>query len=920
MWLDELRVQAFLGITRPLSLDLRAGLTVLHAPNGSGKTSVCQAIEWLLTGRAPQRGVRTVASVPELACRFTPGLATEVGGTLRLGDQTLALLRDMEGLHLQKGGENTDKWLLGRLAPQVATSESRTEQTNRQRRSWLQDSRFLSGSGLSILLDDDPDTASRRQALFARLLGVAELNHESRLLEGFQARGPSLRTLDDQLQRAQQAEEAALQRWQQALHDLQHGHDAQASALLDEAATLLSSSPHPEEDDPAPLADRLSLLRTAAAQTEHELERRRAALGELQKHWGERQQLPAREATLRTLTDALLKDANTLQQQAQTQREAQRARRAQAQRAIAQATDLARRREALAHLLPADEPTPMPPNLSLDPEEPKFADLLHQETRALKGPQERLGDALELLIAARHQLDDRLADRALLDACRQEAGALTDNLPSPTEVQALRLRLVDLQSRRVTLRQRIQSAQDPWQHLQQVATDLLRSLPEQEACPLCGHHWPHPQALRDALEATRGQTPAPLRRMERTLLSLEAQLAALTEQVADAAAGRERLADSRSRLQELEGRWQPFARQLRALGLDPDSSELPQALEDHRQRVATEATHLLARILGLEQAADAARDLLQERGRSTAAELQALENHLLNTQERLQTARRDLSAVRALYGELKAYWDLLAPGEPLGARPLQELAPPIASQRQRLTRAQALLDTAERWLKMESAAKELQEIHRLALQRRQQAEGRLAHWRSVRDTTHSALRRLDQEIHARMEASLRPIQRAVSAIYQRTQVNPVFDTIRMLGGHEGDSAPHWRAMAGDLEFGTRELSQGQRVDLALAIFLARARSLEGTFILDEPLAHLDDWNKVAVLDLLRVLVLESQGSMRLLLTTASRRLVRHLQEKFHAVPWRQGQPPLRCYELRGNPREGASLAPPQDAGLSPVAP
>jgi DNA repair protein SbcC/Rad50 len=109
------------------------------------------------------------------------------------------------------------------------------------------------------------------------------------------------------------------------------------------------------------------------------------------------------------------------------------------------------------------------------------------------------------------------------------------------------------------------------------------------------------------------------------------------------------------------------------------------------------------------------------------------------------------------------------------------------------------------------------------------------------------------------------------------------------------------------------LSQGQRQDLALAIFLARARSLGGTFFLDEPLAHLDDLNRIALLDTLRIIVSEKRHPvpLRLVLTTANNNLLRHLREKFSLVESSEGNPALRIYKMSGNPKIGL------DVNLSP---
>jgi energy-coupling factor transporter ATP-binding protein EcfA2 len=101
---------------------------------------------------------------------------------------------------------------------------------------------------------------------------------------------------------------------------------------------------------------------------------------------------------------------------------------------------------------------------------------------------------------------------------------------------------------------------------------------------------------------------------------------------------------------------------------------------------------------------------------------------------------------------------------------------------------------------------------------------------------------------------------------------------------------------------------GQRQDLALAIFLARARGVKGTFFLDEPVIHLDDLNRVALMDTFRMLVLESEPHCNFIITTARRDSVRHMAEKFANVPPVHGMPPLRIYELDGSPRVGVRVA------------
>jgi len=104
-------------------------------------------------------------------------------------------------------------------------------------------------------------------------------------------------------------------------------------------------------------------------------------------------------------------------------------------------------------------------------------------------------------------------------------------------------------------------------------------------------------------------------------------------------------------------------------------------------------------------------------------------------------------------------------------------------------------------------------------------------------------------------------------------------------------------------------SQGQKQDLALSMFLVRAASLGGSFFLDEPLVHLDDLNRTALLDCLRACVLGTASSprpVRLVVTTANWSVARHLMQKFYSVRRPVAGPWLRVIQLSGNVRQGLS--------------
>jgi hypothetical protein len=147
-----------------------------------------------------------------------------------------------------------------------------------------------------------------------------------------------------------------------------------------------------------------------------------------------------------------------------------------------------------------------------------------------------------------------------------------------------------------------------------------------------------------------------------------------------------------------------------------------------------------------------------------------------------------------------------------------------------------------------------------------------------------------------------PLVESVSALFARAQGNRVVERVLADITEEGVV---WRAeLRSGSTLRSKELSDGQRQDLALAIFLAQARTLQGTFFLDEPLLHLDDVNTVGVIDVFRVLAMEDRD-LRLVVTTANERLVRLFEEKFRPVDV-PGRVALRVIELEGNPRVGVT--------------
>lgn len=96
--LTSLTIEGFRGFNTPCRLDLDASAVLLHGSNGTGKTSVFDGIQWLLTGGLPRlTPLRLRRSDAYLRNTFTKAGAARVSGTFRLGGKVMIADRIGDG-------------------------------------------------------------------------------------------------------------------------------------------------------------------------------------------------------------------------------------------------------------------------------------------------------------------------------------------------------------------------------------------------------------------------------------------------------------------------------------------------------------------------------------------------------------------------------------------------------------------------------------------------------------------------------------------------------------------------------------------------------------------------------------------------------------------------------------------------------
>jgi hypothetical protein len=240
----------------------------------------------------------------------------------------------------------------------------------------------------------------------------------------------------------------------------------------------------------------------------------------------------------------------------------------------------------------------------------------------------------------------------------------------------------------------------------------------------------------------------------------------------------------------------------------------------------------------------------------------------------------------------------------------QQRSGQLRAQTERLSQSEQHLDLAEQAMRDEANRSEAGK----SIMTLKAEHAALLRVDLLRTKLDSAIEEAEQHLNRLLSTQIRPLLRSISSFYLRMQGNPFIDSIGV-DDNPTRNALRWLGELADAKsLSAVEMSQGQRQDLALSIFLARSLRERGTFILDEPLAHLDDVNRVAFFDTLRAMVAEvgnPSPPFRLVITTASWSLVRHLRAKFAHLEDVGGIPAFRVLEMAGDPRTGVELRDPK---------
>lgn len=945
--LSSMRIDAFRGLRDPITFDLSSPITLIYAPNGAGKTTLCEAAEWLLTGRVERLRAGKDFDQNVLKSKFIDDDRNPmVDARIIVADKQRHLVRSAVGSDqtakiAEPGGRECTigpHELLSFLAPAAAARETHHLRAINLRQQWLHGTRFLSAEALAALVDSDDETIERRKQIFADLLGIRHLLDAEKLCE---------RYIDDLggrervLARAiggQQAEIANLTEILGA--PTSHGSQTtSAAAEVETAATKLRLELGELDGEPSALANRIEAVNVAHARRQHVLNSRISAIEAAAAEWNTREdiernlaELTAREAQL-ALRLAEIENDVRVAASAVTEVTSRQERDSEHARVLTTTKEtIDRLIVTLTGALACLSKDAAPPQGVRFGELSRFFPEAGWTAEALEQRQADLHAALE-------SQRDGAAEARRLDLLKAELEPLARQLLSEDALAVLRAEVARLEARAAAARQRLEATSDPIERLQAAARDLLKHSHDTntDQCPLCSHHWETPEQLHQAIVATLDAVPE-LTQLAHAAAASVGEAARLAKVRLDEATQRSAdVARLRRDVQNLESTITSRRRELDRLGgsaTDPLGS-----LAMVQKRLATvtalsmllrergKATHLLSgasppilpdetpveAMLDQFGGAMAAREqVVQFQLAATAKELEervAVRDQLRSehavTQQGLRDCREDLARLRPELARLQALWELAAPGLPWSNDALVETRRETSTEMRLLAEVAAHAAAAQAGWSVELRRVRLEELNEAI--RPQQS--RLQHMRYRVDAARRAKATFHDTYNEVSKQQIEDMSRVVNPLFARMHANRVFDKIRL--GQVSDPL-RWLADAGTQELDPgKDFSQGQRQDLALALFIARARSLGGTFFLDEPVTHLDDLNRVGLLDIFRATVMESSSVVNLVITTASKAFARHMIEKFSRVgevETPEGKTsPLRVIELDGNGRTGVTI-------------
>lgn len=909
----SVEIRNFRGVPKVLKIPLDARLTIIHAANGTGKSTICYALEWLLTNK-----VNDLPTTTDFSCEWGSGdtavhVECEING-VRYELERIKGKAWIKAATDKKMRQIKDPDLLGMLTP-TSVSGGTAQATSKARRDWLRNSRWLYANSLALLVDNSE--SATRQQIFADILGLGHLASTLSNLKEYRNELPKTQGLETKLKSVL----ANIEILEARLAQSQQGRD-QAIPKLN---AVLSG--FPDSQLSGNVLDDFKNAQLKVAKLLQATRQQKEVLNLLLEGWAgyessqellltTRKQLKETIDTSETLSKEHLKLSGQL---------------SEVDVSIGQAklgVGWAQSQTALLEQWDSVAKNPIVAQTNHDAVnffkavEDEFVEYRWEDSR-----QQGWLSALEYLIDNKDNL---------LSLLKQRSDLLRSPVLPPADLVQISKSANDAKRER-------EKAQSEFDALSNVV-DRLRALGHEAAqnlitghCPLCSHDWGNAETLRQHLTyaAITPEIQAAKTKLETaqktdnlwngTLKTARSQQKSATDYADQLESVRKRLKAIESKTNYLStmGK-EDFAdsdvihfeglrgRVIVAIGTKKVARSLlevedffqvqasPNAITrvlEARQRLAQYSQHY-QRQLDTEtlQRTNLARSVGEK---LRAIQAKAQESNQLNA---------SIAAVSQVVSHFQAEWNQVNDGHPISkelyaatlARVEAELIRAEGYESQ-ITECQVLLSVDDDSGKLSELQKEKAAVSK-----------KLQTGQNYILTADEAISRYGEHVRNVTVSSLSPLLTPATELFSRMHANEVYHKLSV----SGDDL-NWMVLAegNDTPLAAQEkLSQGQRQDLALSLYLSRAKSTGGSFLLDEPIAHLDDLNRVAMLDIFR-LVATSMDNMNLILTTASDTLARHLAQKFSSLP---DEYLLNTIHLEGNPRTGVKATVTRNTSTAPA--
>jgi exonuclease SbcC len=894
----SVEIRNFRGVPDTLQIPLDAPLTIIHAANGTGKSTICYALEWLLTSKVDDLPNTTIFS-----CQWGTG-DTSVSADCLINGEPYKLERINEKAWITKQGvkrkQIKDAALLALLTPASVTGSS-PQAKGRARRDWLRNCRWLYANSLALLVDNSK--SEQRQQIFADILGLGHLTSMLSNLKEYRGELPSIRGL-----------ETKLGNLDEEIHDLEK--QLTASLYMSEYVAVTLSSVlevFPDHSFTGELQQDFKVARLQVTKLKQHAQRNKNILGLILEGWSEyessQRQLEIGRSSLISLTQVSASVSEEHRQLAE-QLSTVDIKLAEGRRNA----DWAMQRLNIINDWEAISSEPVVAQLFLQ------SDLgfqkLQQSFVEFGWPSDKQRNwlsSIEYLIQNKS---------TLIDLIQQKKDLVNNPVQPPSNIVQIHQLADEARQARVKAQAELDAFSSILDRLKALGHEAAHSL-SSGVCPLCDYDWETGDMLRKQLSGT-SLTPE-LRAVSRRLTEAQSaeqaclsnvKIANLQKTSHDAYLARVQHVNMQLESIENKTSYQQIMNQSDFAGFDANNfsyllARIKAAIGAKNISIAVTEVEVLFQqtsspiaSLGVLKA----RELLEQYRKYFQAQMDeftavkpGIVRSMNDKLEIIQAKTRESNQVNAsiamsseVVNRFEGQWKDVVGVLPISQDLHTAAQEKVDAELRRVEEYDKRLRECEPCLTIDSGSELLTRIQ----SERSALNGKLEAGRDYILRADNAISHYAEHVRDATVSSLAPLLGPATELFSRMHANEVYHQLSV----SGDDLK-WMVLAEGHETpleAQEKLSQGQRQDLALSLYLARAKNTGGSFFLDEPIAHLDDLNRVAMLDIFR-LAATSMPNMNLILTTASDTLARHLGQKFSSI---QDRHLLNTIFLEGNPRTG----------------